>query len=231
MLLSSAYFPPVEYFALLARDYIPGQPDRGFVIPSDTSVIPSEAEGSPTIYIDAHEHFQKQTWRTRCRILGPNGPEILQVPIIHDGARQMRDIRVEYATPWIVRTERALDAAYRSSPFFEHYADGLFAILESQPEKLLDLNLALTRHILGRLRIEVTLQPTESYVPGGSLPDDFRDTLHPKRDNTVLRDLGLDRPYYQVFSQKFGFVPGLSILDLLFNEGPDAVLWLLRKAG
>ena len=213
MLLSSAYFPPVEYFALLARDFIPG------TSAGDTSII----------YIEACEHFRKQTWRTRCRILGPNGPEILQVPIVHDGAREMRDIRVEYTTPWIVRTERALDAAYRSSPFFEHYADGLFAILESRPERLLDLNLALTRHILDRLLIPLTLLPSESYAPEGSVPDDFRDALHPKRDNSVLRDLGLDLPYYQVFLQKFGFVPGLSILDLLFNEGPDAILWLTQK--
>lgn len=212
MLLASAYFPPVEYFALLTRDFIPGSP-----------------AGDTSIYIEAHEHFVKQSWRTRCRILGPNGPELLQVPIVHDGAREMRDIRVEYTTPWIVRTERALDAAYQSSPFFEHYADGLFAILESQPEMLLELNTALTREILQRLGIDVPLRYTEEYVPEGSITDDFRSVLHPKRENTVLRDLGLGRPYYQVFAQKYGFTPGLSILDLLFNEGPDALLFLKRQ--
>ena len=209
MLLASAYFPPVEYFALLARDFIPGSP-----------------AGDTSIYIEACEHFVKQSWRTRCRILGPNGPEILQVPVVHDGTRLMRDLRVEYSTPWIVRTERALEAAYQSSPFFEHYADGLFAILESQPETLLELNTALTRHILDRLDIDVPLRLTEAYVPEGGVPDDYRSVIHPKRENTVLRDLGLGRPYYQVFSQKFGFTPGLSILDLLFNEGPDAQLFL-----
>ena len=212
MLLASAYFPPVEYFALLARDFIPGSP-----------------AGDTSIYIEACEHFVKQSWRTRCRILGPNGPETLQVPIVHDGAREMRDIRVEYTTPWIVRTERALDAAYQSSPFFEHYAGGLFAILESQPETLLELNTALTREILQRLGIDIPLRYTEEYVPEGSTPDDFRSILHPKRENTILRDLGLGRPYYQVFAQKYGFTPGLSILDLLFNEGPDALLFLKRQ--
>lgn len=212
MLLASAYFPPVEYFALLARDFIPGSP-----------------AGDTSIYIEACEHFVKQSWRTRCRILGPNGPEILQVPVVHDGTRLMRDLRVEYSTPWMVRTERALEAAYQSSPFFEHYADGLFAILESQPGTLLELNTALTRHILDRLGIDVPLRLTEAYVPEGGVPDDYRSVIHPKRDNTVLRDLGLGRPYYQVFSQKFGFTPGLSILDLLFNEGPDAQLFLKRQ--
>lgn len=212
MLLASAYFPPVEYFALLARDFIPGSP-----------------AGDTSIYIEACEHFVKQSWRTRCRILGPNGPEILQVPVVHDGTRLMRDLRVEYSTPWMVRTERTLEAAYQSSPFFEHYADGLFAILESQPGTLLELNTALTRHILDRLGIDVPLRLTEAYVPEGGVPDDYRSVIHPKRDNTVLRDLGLGRPYYQVFSQKFGFTPGLSILDLLFNEGPDAQLFLKRQ--
>ena len=211
MLLASAYFPPVEYFALLARDFIPGSP-----------------AGDTSIYIEACEHFVKQSWRTRCRILGPNGPEILQVPVVHDGTRLMRDLRVEYSTPWIVRTERALEAAYQSSPFFEYYADGLFAILESQPETLLELNTALTRHILDRLGIDVPLRLTEAYVPEGGVPDDYRSVIHPKRGNTVLRDLGLGRPYYQVFSQKFGFTPGLSILDLLFNEGPEALSFLKR---
>lgn len=212
MLLASAYLPPVEYFALLARDFIPGSP-----------------AGDTSIYIEAREHFVKQSWRTRSRILGPNGPEILQVPIVHGGSREMRDIRVEYTTPWIIRTERALDAAYQSSPFFEHYADGLFAILASQPETLLELNTALTRHILDRLGIAVPLRYTEEYTPEGSLPDDYRSLIHPKRDNTVLRDLCLGRPYYQVFAHKYGFTPGLSILDLLFNEGPDAILFLKRQ--
>ncbi len=212
MLLASAYFPPVEYFALLARDFIPGTP-----------------AGDTSIYIEACEHFVKQSWRTRCTILGPNGTETLQVPIVHDGARTLREIRVEYATPWIVRTQRALDAAYQSSPFFEHYADGIFAILDSQPETLLGLNTALTRHILQRLGIGVQLQLTQEYVPEGSVPDDYRSVLHPKRKNNVLRELGLDRPYYQVFARKHGFTPGLSILDLLFNEGPDALLYLKRQ--
>lgn len=213
MLLASAYFPPVEYFALLARDFVPGTP----------------AGDLPYIYIEACENYQKQSWRTRCRILGANGPEILQVPVVHGPSRRISDVRVEYDTPWIVRTERALDAAYESSPFFEYYRDGIFAILRSQLETLLELNLALTRHILERLGIGVELRLTEDFAEPGSVPDDYREILHPKRPNSVLRDLGLEAPYYQVFSAKFGFTPGLSILDLLFNEGPAALTHLLPR--
>ena len=142
------------------------------------------------------------------------------------GIRSISAVRVDYSTPWIVRSERALDAAYLSSPFYEHYRDGLFAILESRPETLLELNLALTRHLLERLGIAVELRLTEDFAAPGSVLDDYREVLHPKRPNTVLRDLGLGRPYYQVFAGKFGFTPGLSILDLLFGEGPDAILFL-----
>lgn len=212
MLLASAYCPPVEYFALLARDFVPGTP----------------AGDTPIIYIEACETYQKQSWRTRCRILGPNGVEMLQVPIVHGPDRLISEIRVDYSTPWIVRTERALDAAYSSSPFYAYYRDEILSVLEVKPDRLLELNIALTQHLLDRLGIAVQLLQTKDFALPGSAPDDYRETLHPKRPNTVLQELGLDRPYYQVFAQKFGFTPGLSVLDLLFNEGPAALTFLKR---
>ena len=112
MLLSSAYFPPIEYFALLARD-ITLSPDR---------VIPSCA------VLEACEHYSKQTWRNRCRILTATGPDILQVPVIHDAPKiPVMEVRIEYTTPWVIRTERAIDSAYRTSAYFEYYRDELFA--------------------------------------------------------------------------------------------------------
>ena len=212
MLLETAYCPPVEYFALLARDFVPGAP-----------------AGDTVIYIEACEHYQKQSWRNRCLILGPNGTEMLQVPVVHGEDRLISAVRVDYSTPWILRTQRALDTAYWSAPFYEYYRDELFAVLDSGEETLLGLNLALTRHILKRLGMDVKLILTEEFTAPGSIPDDWRGVIHPKRPNTLLSDLAPGRPYYQVFAGKFGhFTPGLSILDLLFNEGPDSLLYLKR---
>ena len=192
-------------------------------------VIPS------VVRIDAWEHYRKQTYRNRCRIYAADGPQDLNFPIVHDGnpfALPIRDIRVDYSTPWLIRTQRAIESAYRSAPFFDHYRDSLFALMDSRPERLLDLDLTLTRWALEQLRLPVELRLTEHYVePGSDLyGEDMRNVIHPKRANDILSQLGLARPYYQVFSQKYGFTPNLSILDLLFNEGPDAVSWVLRSA-
>ena len=211
MLLSSAYFPPVEYFALLARD-ITLSPDR---------VIPSCA------VLEACENYSKQTWRNRCRILAATGPDILQVPVIHDAPKILiTDVRIEYTTPWVIRTERAIDSAYRTSAYFEYYRDELYALLDAKPERLFELNLSLLRFFLDKLGLRVELTLSDDYTPPGSAEDDWRYALTPKKPNTVLRDLGLGKPYYQVFSQKYGFVPGLSVMDLLFNEGPSSILYL-----
>ena len=219
MLLSAAYLPPVEYFAALAKD----------ITLSADRVIPSVA------YIEAWEHYQKQTYRNRCRIYAADGPQDLNVPIVHDGnpfSRPIREIRVDYSTPWLVRTQRAIDSAYKSAPFFDHYRDSLFAVLDSKPERLLDLDLGLTRWALERLHLPVELRLTEVFTPYGcdTYGEDMRNVIHPKRANDILSQLVLARPYYQVFSQKSGFIPNLSILDLLFNEGPDAVSFVYPRS-
>ena len=210
MLLSTAYLPPVEYLALLAKDFTLS-PDR---------VIPSVA------YIERCEHYQKQSYRTRCRIAGPRGIETLSVPIVHGDDRLIGSIRVEYSTPWFRLTCKTLETAYSSAPFFEHYRDNLFAILESGMESLFDLNLALLRFLLERTGIRCDLRPTTEYLPAGQVKEDYREVIHPKRPNTILRDLSLERPYYQVFAQKYAFQGGLSAIDLLFIEGPDSILFL-----
>ena len=110
MLLSTAYFPPVEWFALLARD-MTLSPDR---------VSPS------TVYLEACESYRKQTWRNRCCILAGDGVQMLQVPVVHAGSMQISDIQVDWSTPWLVRSQRALDAAYYTSAYYEYYRDELF---------------------------------------------------------------------------------------------------------
>ena len=141
----------------------------------------------------------------------------------------IRQVQVDYSTPWVLRTCRALDAAYQTSAYYDYYRDELFALLEAQPGTLWELNLSLTQWCLRRFGVACELVPTTDYVPEGTVKDDYRSVIHPKRPDTVLQDLGLDRPYYQVFRDRMGgFTPNLSCLDLLFNEGPDSILWLKK---
>ena len=214
MLLSTAYFPPVSWFALLARD-MTLSPDR---------VSPS------TVFLEACENYQKQSYRNRCYILAGDGVQMLQVPVVHAESMHITEVRVDYSTPWLVRTKRSLDAAYYTSAYYEYYRDELFEVMDRRPTLLWDWNLSLARFLMEKTGVSCHLLPTSSFVaPAAAGPDDFRAAIHPKRPDDILSSLCLDRPYYQVFTDRFGFTPHLSVLDLLFNEGPDSILWLKKQ--
>lgn len=222
MLLSIAYFPPISYFALIAK---------GLVLSND------KAEPS-VVYIEAHETYQKQTWRNRCRFYAADGPQFLNFPIDHHDWKSLpiTEVKVDYKTDWTRRAMRAIDSAYETSAFFEYYRDDLFDILGSKPPTLFELDMRLLRFFLDKTGILADIRLTGEYVPAlsSTTPSetvyglDYREILHPKRPNTVLSDLGLEKPYFQVFSRKHGFINDLSIMDLLFNEGPDSILYLKR---
>ena len=213
MLLSTAYFPPLAWFALLARD---------MTLSPDT-VSPS------TVYLEACENYQKQSYRNRCYILAGDGVQMLQVPVVHAESMRITEVRVDWSTPWLVRTQRSLDAAYYTSAYYEYYRDELFTRMEERPALLWDWNLSLVKFLLEKTGVACHLQPTAFFVaPAEADPDDYRAAIHPKHPDPVLASLGLERPYYQVFADRFGFTPRLSALDLLFNEGPDSLLWLKR---
>ena len=211
MLLGIAYFPPVSYFALIAK---------GMVL-SPENTIPS------IVYIEACENYQKQSWRNRCRILAADGPAYLNFPIVHEGSHALpiTEIKVDYSTPWVLKTKRVIASAYESSAFFDYYKDELFAILDSHPETLFELDMRIIRFFLDKTGIAADLRLTDTFQPSSGV-DDYREVLHPKRPNTVLKDLGLEKPYFQVFARKYGFISDLSIMDLLFNEGPDSICYL-----
>ncbi len=199
--LSTAYFPPVEYFMAAAM--------------------------TGSILIEAQESYVKQSYRNRCRIYACDGVLSLTVPVsMPENSRGISMAVVDYSKPWLQQHERAIVSAYRTSAFFEYYQDDIFPILESRPAGLLDLNMVLTLRLLDLLGIRCSVSLTEEYRQSyGPEFLDLRDALHPKKTvPEIFRDRL--RPYYQVFSAKFGFIPGLSAVDLLFNEGPDALSYL-----
>ena len=218
VLLSAAYCPPVQYFAAMAEEFTLS-PDR---------VIPS------IVYIEGCENYQKQSYRNRCVIYSQSGPEALTLPVVHEGGTHkipVREIRVDYSKGWVIRHKRAIASAYGTSAFFEYYCDGLFAILDSRPETLFELDMSITRFFIEKTGIPVDLRVTDSYTApcSGIYGEDLRECIHPKRPDGILARLALEKPYFQVFSRKYGFVRNLSVMDLLFNEGPDSISYL--KAG
>jgi hypothetical protein len=231
-LFTTAYFPPVSYFAAMAQEM--------------TGLISRRGDGSSlelspsVVYMEACENYQKQSYRNRCRFYAADGVQALSFPVIHeDGTYKhpVKDIKVDYSTPWMLQHKRAIVSAYRTSAYFEYYQDELFAILDSCPERLLDLNMALLRFFIEKTGIKVDLRMTEEYSSDGVVKDvdgnvihydDLREIIHPKRSNSILKEMALEKPYFQVFAPKYGFKSDLSVMDLLFNEGPDSIMYLKK---
>ncbi len=201
-ILSSTYFGPVQWYSKLAS-------------------------GQPCI-IDTHEHYVKQTYRNRCIIATTAGTQALTVPIERAGTGKCAvvDIRISDHGQWRHLHWNALVSAYGESPFFEFYADDLRPFFEKRWEWLADYNEAITHTLCDLLGIEPSISHTEAYADAEALGAcDLREAIqpkHPAEDNAFT-----PRPYYQVYAAKHGFQPNLSILDLLFNEGPEAPLYLI----
>ncbi|MGM9793266.1 MAG: WbqC family protein [Candidatus Cryptobacteroides sp.] len=212
LLLETAFMPPVSYFAAIAEEFTLSY---GRVV----SLAPAR------LRLEACENYQKQSYRNRCRIYAAGGVENLTIPVVHEGGTSslpIREIKVDWDRDWLPRMERAIVSAYESSPYFEYYRDSLFSILEARPERLFDLNLSLLRYFLGKMGIAADIDFTAEYErPGETAPDvrDLRGIIHPKRPSILQRE----KPYWQVFAAKYGFKSDLSVMDLLFNEGPDSL--------
>ena len=231
-LLSTAYFPPVSYFAAIAQE-MEGLIRKGA---SRKNILPTPLSSS-VVFIEACENYQKQSYRNRCRFYGADGVQTLSFPILHTNGTHknlISEVRIDYSKPWVLQHKRAIVSAYGTSAYFEYYQDELFAILDSQHEKLIDLNTALLNFFLEKTGLKAEIHMTSEFSTDGTVPseegriqcEDLREIIHPKRPNGILESLGLEKPYFQVFSQKHGFKSDLSILDLLFNEGPDSIIFL-----
>lgn len=198
ILLSTAYFAPIHYY---------------------TRVVHHQK-----IYLERFEHFNKQTYRNRCVILGANGAIPLVVPVVKGRLKKIfiRDLQIAYNEDWQRNHWRTLFSAYNSSPFFEFYEDEIYPLFTEKKKFLFDLNNAINEVICELLEIENPMIHTDDFekVPENTL--NFRELISPK--NKKQPDVQFQPEMYtQVFHERFGFVPNLSILDLLFNEGPNSV--------
>ncbi|MFO7864157.1 MAG: WbqC family protein [Salinivirgaceae bacterium] len=176
----------------------------------------------PHIVIEQHDTYAKQTFRNRMQIAGPNGIQNLSVPIEKPFGSQskMKDIRVKYNDDWQKQIFRSIRTAYHNSAFYEYYIDDFAPFFEQRFDYLIDLNTAILRKVLEILELDVDIRFSEAYTDHGK--GDFRDIAHPKPQYRKADPYFVSAHYYQLFAEKYGFMPNLSIIDLLFNEGPQS---------
>ncbi|MBR5394138.1 MAG: WbqC family protein [Bacteroidaceae bacterium] len=168
------------------------------------------------VRLEVCDHFTKQTLRNRCWIDSPNGALALTIPVVKtEGKTPMRDVRISDHGNWRHQHWVALESSYRQSPFFEYYADDFAPFYEKKWEFLADFNEELMALVASLLDIQKPVARTMTYGANGA-----------NEANGAYGANEAARPYYQVFASRHGFLPDLSIVDLLFNLGPEGVLWL-----
>lgn len=193
ILVSTAYLPPVEYFSLVSQ--------------------------ADEVLIEKEENYHKQTYRNRCYILSAQGPLLLSVPVYLGSIHKTKtcDIRIDYSKRWQQVHLRAIIAAYGLSPYFEFYIDTIEKKVSKNHKFLLDLNMELIESVMKILCIKKIVSYTTCFEPAMNKENDFRYRITPKQKSSYNA-----KEYIQVFNTGKGFVPNLSVLDLLFNLGPEA---------
>ncbi len=174
--------------------------------------------------IEHQEHFPKQTYRNRCEVYSPNGSLTLSVPLIKRSQREItKDIKISYEDPWQKLHWRSLESCYRRSPFFEYFEDDFLPFYADKKfDFLIDLNEELQQMILKLLKLKPACSFSTEYLKTYENADDFRTLISPKEE--LSSDAAfMPVPYMQVFETRHGFLPNLSIIDLLFNEGSKAI--------
>ncbi|EKB03133.1 hypothetical protein HMPREF9711_02460 [Myroides odoratimimus CCUG 3837] len=179
------------------------------------------------ITFEMEDNFQKQTNRNRAFIYSANGKQMLNIPIKHSKElkQKYKDVRIEHAFGWQKQHFKSLEAAYRTSPYFEYFEDEIRPIFEGKPEFMLDLNLQIHEVLCSCLGIDLPYEQTKDYHKEVSNDiTDLRTLINGKKDTNIYT------PYIQVFDDKHGYLNNLSILDLLFNEGRHAIDYLKKQS-
>jgi hypothetical protein len=177
----------------------------------------------PAIIFDKDEHFPKQTYRNRARIYSPDGLLQLVVPVVKGSKvhTKTKDVRISYDFRWQRQHWMSLESCYRRSAYFEFYEDDLAPFYEKQFEFLFDYNQELLNMMLKYLKLPLELSFTEEYLSQYPNLADYRNAISDKKEPLMEQ-----KPYFQVFEERQGFMKDLSIVDLLFNQGPQAVNYL-----
>lgn len=201
-LFSIAYFPPTEWFAR----FISGKS-----------------------LIETYDYFEKQSYRNRCEIQSAEGKFALSIPIQKPAGTKppISKVEIDYSENWQQLHKRAIEAAYRKSPFYEYYIDAFEFVFAEKSRNLFELNIRIIDTLCYEMELNINYELTTCYLPEYVDVIDCRTQLHPKRN--MNRPDFLPQKYTQVFFDKFSFIPNLSILDLLFNEGPQAKLNLINS--
>lgn len=202
VLLSSAYLPPVSYF--------------------------SKLYAYEKVCVERFDHYMKQSYRNRCVIASAAGPLSLTIPTekSEDPKCLMKDVRISDHGNWRHVHWNAFVAAYKQSPFFDYYADEFHEFFEKRYSFLFDFNSELCNWLCEQLDMHPVVTWSDDFIVDTEGMDDFREQIHPKKrlqtDDASFKAV----PYYQVFQEKQGFQPDLSVADLLFNMGPEGLLVL-----
>mgnify|MGYP002628128892 CR=1 FL=1 len=163
------------------------------------------------------ENFPKQTFRSRMLITGPNGSQLLAIPTVKTGLRRtMKDVKISYAEDWQKDHWKSLEASYRRSPYFEYYEHLFMPFYKAKKETLLEFNLELHDTILKILSLELPYSQSEKY---SDYENDFRGHSFELKTEEI-------KQYTQVFNDRQEFAPNLSILDAIFNLGPQTTMLL-----
>ncbi len=194
VLLSTAYFPPAEYFSLIAC--------------------------ARKVIIEKHENYIKQTYRNRCVIMGANGPLALIVPVMRGSFHKtaLSDLKIDNGRRWRELHLRGIRSGYAAAPFFEYYYDAISQVISRPFTFLLDLNTEALIAVCEAMGLCVEISFSGDFIPAGIHKEDFRYSISPKKPSGVSSYSQI--PYTQVFSDKFGFTRRLSIIDTLLNNGP-----------